>query len=151
LTGQGFEPAVETKYSGPWFRPDGRRIGAIPSALIPPMGRGIVTYRSGYPKDILADLLAVVPGDGSGIDSDKEGRTGHMVDSSFSVIEKKISDLAGMVMALKKDKAALSEQLGKKEAEVRELLQKVTDLTEERNEIRNKVEMILARIESIEL
>ncbi len=74
-----------------------------------------------------------------------------MVDSSFSVIEKKISDLAGMVMALKKDKAALSEQLDKKEAEVRELLQKVTDLTQERNEIRNKVEMILARIESIEL
>jgi hypothetical protein len=28
-----------------------------------------------------------------------------MVDSSFSVIEKKISDLAGMVVALKKDKA----------------------------------------------
>jgi chromosome segregation ATPase len=74
-----------------------------------------------------------------------------MVDSSFSVIEKKISDLAGMVEALKKDKASLSEQLEKKEAEVRELAQKVTDLTEERNEIRNKVEMILARIESIEL
>jgi uncharacterized coiled-coil DUF342 family protein len=74
-----------------------------------------------------------------------------MVDSSFSVIEKKISDLAGMVVALKKDKASLSEQLEKKEAEVRGLAQKVTDLTEERNEIRNKVEMILARIESIEL
>ncbi len=74
-----------------------------------------------------------------------------MVDSSFSVIEKKISDLAGMVVALKKDKASLSEQLEKKEAEVRGLAQKVTDLTEERNEIRNKVEMILARIESIEI
>jgi predicted RNase H-like nuclease (RuvC/YqgF family) len=73
-----------------------------------------------------------------------EGRTRHMVDSSFSVIEKKISDLAGMVVALKKDKASLSEQLEKKEAEVRGLAQKVT-------EIRNKVEMILARIESIEL
>jgi uncharacterized coiled-coil DUF342 family protein len=70
---------------------------------------------------------------------------------AFSVIEKKISDLAGMVVALKKDKASLSEQLEKKEAEVRGLAQKVTDLTEERNEIRNKVEMILARIESIEL
>jgi chromosome segregation ATPase len=74
-----------------------------------------------------------------------------MVDSSFSVIEKKISDLAEIVLALKKDKASLSEQLEKKEAEVRELSKKVTDLTEERNEIRNKVEMILARIESIEL
>ncbi len=74
-----------------------------------------------------------------------------MVDSPFSMIEKKISDLAGMVVALKKDKASLSEQLEKKEAEVRGLAQKVTDLTKERNEIRNKVEMILARIESIEL
>jgi chromosome segregation ATPase len=74
-----------------------------------------------------------------------------MVDSPFSMIEKKISDLAGMVAGLKKDKASLSEQLEKKEAEVRELAQKVTDLTEERNEIRNKVEMILARIESIEI
>ena len=74
-----------------------------------------------------------------------------MVDSSFAVIEKNISDLAGMVVALKKEKASLSEQLEKREAEVRELEQKVTDLTEERNEIRNKVEMILARIESIEL
>jgi hypothetical protein len=50
-----------------------------------------------------------------------------MVDSSFSVIEKKISDLAGMVVALKKDKASLSEQLEKKEAEVRGLAQKVTE------------------------
>jgi predicted nuclease with TOPRIM domain len=80
-----------------------------------------------------------------------EGRTGPMVDSSFSVIEKKISDIAGVVVALKKEKASLADRLEKKEAEVQELARKVTDLTKERNEIRNKVEMILGRIESIEL
>ena len=74
-----------------------------------------------------------------------------MVESSFSVIEKKISDIAGMVVALKKEKADLSAQLEKKEAEVKDLTRKVAELTEERNEIRDKVETILARIESIEL
>ena len=80
-----------------------------------------------------------------------EGRNRHMVESSFSVIEKKISDIAGMVVALKKEKADLSAQLEKKEAEVKDLTRKVAELTEERNEIRDKVETILARIESIEL
>jgi len=74
-----------------------------------------------------------------------------MVESSFSVIEKKISDLAGMVVALKKEKTELMARLEKKEAEVRDLARKVAELTEERNEIRNKVETILTRIESIEL
>jgi chromosome segregation ATPase len=74
-----------------------------------------------------------------------------MVESSFSVIEKKISDLAGMVVALKQEKADLAARLEKKEAEVREMARKVAELTDERDEIRGKVETILARIESIEL
>jgi uncharacterized coiled-coil DUF342 family protein len=74
-----------------------------------------------------------------------------MVESSFSVIEKKISDLVGMVVALKKERADLAARLEKKEAEVREMARKVAELTEERDEIRSKVETILARIESIEL
>jgi len=41
--------------------------------------------------------------------------------------------------------------LEKKEAEVRDMARKVAELTEERDEIRIKVETILARIESIEL
>ena len=74
-----------------------------------------------------------------------------MVESSFSLIEKKISDLAELVFALKKGKASLAAQLEKKEAEVRELTRKVEEMTEERDRIRDKVETILARIESIEL
>ncbi len=74
-----------------------------------------------------------------------------MVESSFSVIEKKISDLAGLVVALKKEKASLAAQLEQKEAEVTALTGKIAELTSERSQIRDKVETILARIESIEL
>lgn len=74
-----------------------------------------------------------------------------MVDSSFSLIEKKISDLAELVIALKKEKASLAAQLEKKEVEIRELARKVEEMTEERDGIRDKVDTILARIESIEL
>jgi predicted RNase H-like nuclease (RuvC/YqgF family) len=79
------------------------------------------------------------------------GGTRRMVESSFSVIEKKISDLAEMVITLKKEKASLAAQLEKKEAEARELARKVEEMNEERESIREKVETILARIESIEL
>lgn len=86
-----------------------------------------------------------------GNDTHTEEGNGHMVESSFSVIEKKISDLAALVVALKKDKTALAAQLEKKEAEVEELANKIAGLTLERDKIRDKVETILARIESIEL
>lgn len=80
-----------------------------------------------------------------------EGGNSHMAESSYSVIEKKISDLAEMVIALKKEKASLAAQLEKKEAEVKNLTRSVAELTKERNSIKDKVETILARIESIEL
>lgn len=74
-----------------------------------------------------------------------------MVDSPFDMIEKKISNLAEMVVALKKEKAALASRLEEKESEARNLARTIADLTGEREEIRNRVESILARIESIEL
>jgi hypothetical protein len=80
-----------------------------------------------------------------------EGGYSHMAESSYSVIEKKISDLAEMVIALKKEKASLAAQLEEKEAEVKDLTRRFAELTKERNSIRDKVETILARIESIEL
>lgn len=79
------------------------------------------------------------------------GGNSHMAESSYSVIEKKISDLAEMVIALKKEKASLAAQLETKEAEVKNLTREFAELTKERNSIRDKVETILARIESIEL
>lgn len=80
-----------------------------------------------------------------------QGRDSHMAESSYSVIEKRISDLAELVIALKKEKASLAAQLDQKEAEVKELTRNLAELTRERNSIREKVEAILARIESIEL
>lgn len=74
-----------------------------------------------------------------------------MAETSYAMIEKKISDLAEMVIALKKEKASLAAQLEKKEAEVKDLTRSIAELTRERNSVREKVETILARIESIEV
>lgn len=88
---------------------------------------------------------------GAWIDRDAvRGEKRPMVDSPFDTLEKRISDLAGMVIALKKEKAALASRLEEKESEVRNLTQTIADLTGEREEIRNRVESILTRIESIE-
>ena len=119
--------------------------------MIPVRGRGIVIVEKTVKGKIAEDVASAGETAHTGTYMPTEGRNRHMVESSFSVIEKKISDIAGMVVALKKEKAALAAQLEKKEAEVKDLTRKVAELTEERNEIRDKVETILARIESIEL
>lgn len=74
-----------------------------------------------------------------------------MADEPFVLIEKKINDLAGMVATLKKEKAALADQVEQKSAETKDLARKVAELTQERNEIRARVEKILSRLETIEL
>lgn len=74
-----------------------------------------------------------------------------MADESFVLIEKKISDLVGLVSALKGQNAELSAQLEQKKAEAKDLARKVAELTNERNEIRERVEKVLSRLENIEL
>lgn len=74
-----------------------------------------------------------------------------MADESFVLIEKKISDLVGLMAALKGENAELSAQLDQRKAEAKELARKVADLTKERNEIRERVDKILSRLETIEL
>lgn len=74
-----------------------------------------------------------------------------MVGEPFALIEKRINDLVGLVAALKEEKAALSAQLEQKGAETKDLARKVAELTQERNEIKARVEKILARLENIEL
>jgi outer membrane murein-binding lipoprotein Lpp len=56
-----------------------------------------------------------------------------------------------MVATLKKEKAALAAQVEQKSAEAKDLAGKVAELTQERNEIRARVEKILSRLETIEL
>ena len=74
-----------------------------------------------------------------------------MADEPFVLIEKRINDLAGMVAAFKKENAVLAAQVEQKSAEAKDLARKVAELTHERNEIRERVEKILSRLETIEL
>ena len=74
-----------------------------------------------------------------------------MADESFVLIEKKISDLVGLASKLKVENAELSAQLDQKRAEAKELSRKVAELTQERNDIRARVDKIMSRLETIEL
>lgn len=74
-----------------------------------------------------------------------------MVDAPFSIIEQKIMELAGIVKSLKEEKAALAAQLDRKDAETKDLASRVSDLTRERDAIKERVEAVLARLESLEL
>ena len=74
-----------------------------------------------------------------------------MGEESFALIEKKITDLVHVVAALKKEKETLAGELARKDAEVKELTRKLTDLSRERVEVKEKVEKILSRLDTIEL
>jgi len=83
------------------------------------------------------------------IDTRKENAG--MGEESFALIEKKIGDLVRVVAALKKEKEVLSEELARKEGEVKDLGRKLAEMTRERNEVRERVEKILSRLDGIEL
>ena len=74
-----------------------------------------------------------------------------MGEESFTLIEKKIGDLVKVVAGLKKEKEGLAEELARKEGEVKDLGRKLAEMTRERNEVRDRVEKILSRLDSIEL
>jgi len=74
-----------------------------------------------------------------------------MGEESFALIEKKISDLVQVVTALKKEKESLAAELARKDGEVRELSRKLTELSKERGEVKDRVEKILSRLDTIEL
>jgi len=74
-----------------------------------------------------------------------------MGEEAFALIEKKITDLVQVVAALKKEKENLAGELARKDGEVRELTRKLADLSRERVEVKEKVEKILSRLDTIEL
>jgi len=74
-----------------------------------------------------------------------------MGEASFALIEKKITDLVQVVSALKKEKETLAGELARKDGEVKELTRKLTELSRERVEVKDKVEKILSRLDTIEL
>lgn len=74
-----------------------------------------------------------------------------MGEESFALIEKKIADLVHVVTALKKEKEILSGELARKDGEVKELTRKLADLSKERVEVKDRVDKILSRLDTIEL
>jgi predicted RNase H-like nuclease (RuvC/YqgF family) len=74
-----------------------------------------------------------------------------MSEESFALIEKKITDLVQVVTALKKEKENLAGELARKDGEVKELTRKLTELSRERVEVKDRVEKILSRLDTIEL
>ncbi len=74
-----------------------------------------------------------------------------MGEESFALIEKKITDLVKVVAALKKEKENLSGELARKDGEVKELTRKLADFSRERVEVKDRVDKILSRLDTIEL
>jgi predicted RNase H-like nuclease (RuvC/YqgF family) len=74
-----------------------------------------------------------------------------MGEESFALIEKKIADLVQVVTALKKEKETLAGEVARKDGEVRELTRKLADLSRERVEVKDRVDKILSRLDTIEL
>ena len=74
-----------------------------------------------------------------------------MGEASFALIEKKIADLVQVVTALKKEKEAFAGELARKDREVRELTRKLAELSRERVEVKDRVDKILSRLDTIEL
>jgi phosphoglycerate-specific signal transduction histidine kinase len=74
-----------------------------------------------------------------------------MGEESFALIEKKITDLIQVVAALKKEKENLAADLARKDGEVRELTRKVTELSRERVDVKDRVDKILSRLDTLEL
>jgi chromosome segregation ATPase len=74
-----------------------------------------------------------------------------MADTTFDAIEQRITELVGVIHRLKQEKEAMAGQLEKKDLEIRDMGQKMEGLMRERNEIRERVDSILSRLESVEL
>jgi len=74
-----------------------------------------------------------------------------MGETSFALIEKKITDLVQVVTALKKEKETLAGELARKDGEVKELTRKLAELSKDRVEVKDRVEKILSRLDAIEL
>lgn len=74
-----------------------------------------------------------------------------MADITFEAIERRITELVEVVNRLKREKAALAGQLEGKDQEIRDLGRKMEELKRERNEIRERVDSILSRLETVEL
>ena len=67
----------------------------------------------------------------------------------FDVLEKKITQLVESYSTLQDQKAAMGEQIAQKEQEIKNLKDKVSQLSREREIAREKVEGLLSRVERL--
>jgi FtsZ-binding cell division protein ZapB len=74
-----------------------------------------------------------------------------MGDEAFALIEKKIPDLVQVVTALKKEKETLTAEVARKDGEVKDLTRKLSELSRERVDVKDRVDKILSRLDTIEL
>ena len=74
-----------------------------------------------------------------------------MGEESFALIEKKITDLVQVVTARKKEKETLAAELARKDGEVGDLTRKLAELSRERVDVKDRVDKILSRLDTIEL
>lgn len=74
-----------------------------------------------------------------------------MGDTTFDAIERRITELVEVVHRLKQEKESIAGQLKKKDQEIQELGRKMEELMRERTAIRDRVDSILSRLETVEL
>lgn len=67
----------------------------------------------------------------------------------FGILEEKISNLMAAYEDLRKEKAALAEQIDEKVGAIRVLEEKVAHLSLERERVKEKVEALLGRLERL--
>ena len=67
----------------------------------------------------------------------------------FAILEEKITQLVEAYDSLSNEKAALGKKLGQKEMEVQGLMEKVARLSQERETARERVEVLLNRLDRV--
>jgi predicted nucleic acid-binding Zn-ribbon protein len=67
----------------------------------------------------------------------------------FGILEEKITQLVEAYASLSNEKAALGKKLTQKETEVQGLMEKVARLSQERESARERVEVLLTRLDRV--
>ena len=67
----------------------------------------------------------------------------------FAILEEKITQLVEAYASLSNEKAALGKKLAQKETEVQGLMEKVARLSQERETARERVEVLLNRLDRV--
>lgn len=78
-------------------------------------------------------------------------REGTMAEEPFVAIEKRIGELAALVMRLREEKKVLAAELERKGTEARDLAARLEEMARERDDVRRRIDAILSRLENVEI